>query len=220
LCLVWLTVPLLCCGPPGKASAPGSLPGDREKAAAGRKVNVELYVMSQCLHGTRFQKTMKEILDEMGDSINFKQYFIAAKNEDGTFISLNGQDEIRGNIIQLCAARHHGENYLYMDFVACMAADPDGIPDNWEKCAKKTGMDRDKIKECAAGGEGKKLLSLSVDHVEKNKIFASPTLLIEGAMFLGAKGKDETRRFICCGFDKKYAPQVCEGMMDLSLIHI
>jgi hypothetical protein len=122
--------------------------------------------MSQCPYGALAQKTMHAVLKDLGEAVDFSQVFIVEKVGYGGYDSLHGPDEVRGDVLQLCAAGHYPEEYRYMDFVACMASDVHLVPGNWKACAKETGLDPDVIEACADGAEGMKLLAESADATE------------------------------------------------------
>ena len=113
---------------------------------AGDRLKVEFYVMSQCPYGTQVEDAIAPVLDKMGDKFDFSLDFIANDNGDGTFASLHGQNEVLGNIVQLCAIKYEPENY--MDMIVCMNKAASSIPGNWEQCSVDSGLDTEKIKSC------------------------------------------------------------------------
>ncbi len=164
-------------------------------AATGDKVKVEFYVMSQCPYGTQVEDGIKPVLDKMGDRIDFSIDFIANDNGDGTFGSLHGENEVLGNIVQLCAMKHEPE--IYMEMIACMNKAASSIPGNWEKCASDNGLDAAKIKTCYEGAEGKLLLSESIKKSEAVGAQGSPTMFIGGKDYNGGRDAISFQRAIC-----------------------
>ena len=61
------------------------LPAESAQPDPVKKVTVEFHVMSQCPYAVKVQETIKTVLDEMGEYIDFKQHFIATRNTDGSF---------------------------------------------------------------------------------------------------------------------------------------
>lgn len=164
-------------------------------AATGDKVRVEFYVMSQCPYGTQVEDAIQPVLEKMGDRINFTIDFIASDNGDGTFASLHGQNEVLGNIVQLCAMKYEPEGY--MDMIVCMNEAASSIPGNWEKCASDNKLDSAKIKTCYEGAEGKQLLSESIRKSDAIGAQGSPTMYIGGKIYNGNRDELSFQRAIC-----------------------
>lgn len=170
--------------------------------------------MSKCPFGAETQKVMNEILGEIGGRIEFSQRFIVREIAGGEFKSLHGEEEIEGDILELCAERHYGEGHRFMDLVACMADDFQGIPANWKGCAEKSGLDMRVIDSCAGGEEGRKLLSASAGIAKAREIFASPTLVVGKYSLSGSRGKNEIMLLLCCSFEEGSAPAECPGALE------
>ncbi|NTV24077.1 MAG: hypothetical protein HGA85_06950, partial [Nanoarchaeota archaeon] len=174
-------------------------PGASTGTSTGKKAKVEFYVMSQCPYGTQVEDAIKPALDKFGDSVDFSLDFIATDNGDGTFKSLHGQNEVLGNLVQLCAAKH--EPKKYMDMIVCMNANAGAIPNNWEACAKSEGLDVTKIKACYEGNEAKELHSASIKRSQAVNAQGSPTMFIGGAPYNGARDAISFMRAICANLD-------------------
>ncbi len=134
---------------------------------------LDLFVMSQCPYGVMALNSMKEILENFKNDIEFKIHYIAMENPDGTFKSLHGQPEVDEDIRELCVMKYYPEKYKYMDYIWCR--NKDITSSSWESCAKDGGMDVSKIKGCFGGMEGKKLLTENIKLTNELGIGASPT---------------------------------------------
>ncbi|MFH0875508.1 MAG: GILT family protein [archaeon] len=156
---------------------------------------VEFYVMSQCPYGTQVEDGIAPVLKKLGGSVDFSLNFIANDNGDGTFKSLHGENEVKGDIVQLCAAKYNPDKY--MDMVICMNKDAKSIPGNWEKCSADNGLDSAKIKACYEGEEGKTLLSESIKKSNAVKATGSPTMYFEGQLYSGGRDTTSFTKAIC-----------------------
>ena len=165
-------------------------------ASSGDKVKLEFYVMSKCPFGTQVEKGIKPVLDEIGDRIDFHLDFIA-NEANGKFTALHGQPEVDGNIVQLCAIKYYPDAREYMKLVECMNQNMRAIPQGWEQCATKSGMDAKKIKACFEGNEGKDLLRASLKRAKARNAQGSPTMYLAGAPYQGGRSKNDFLRAIC-----------------------
>ena len=77
----------------------------------------------------------------------------------------------------VCAQKLYRARYRYLEYVKCRAADF-GSGD-WRSCVPR-GMSADKLRECAEGEQGRKLLAQSFERAEAMEIRGSPTWLVNG----------------------------------------
>ncbi len=203
LVAVWALLVADGCKPPQKGT----------EVEVKEKVKVEFYVMSQCPFGVQVQKGIKPVLDKIGTWVDFKQDFIANETSPGSFTALHGESEVKGNIAQLCLAKHYPENHKYMDAVLCMADNMKEIPGNWEDCAAKSGLDTAKLKTCIDGEEGKKLLSDSIKRSNAARASGSPTIFINGEKYTGGRTDKDFETVICCAFKPENKPAACPATL-------
>ncbi|NMC51247.1 thioredoxin domain-containing protein [Candidatus Kuenenbacteria bacterium] len=149
---------------------------------------LDLFVMSECPYGIQAMNAMKEVLDNFGQNIDFNLYYIANEKADGTFQSLHGQGEVDENIRELCAAKYYPSNF--MDYVWCRNKD---IKGDWTTCAANFG----KIKACATGDEGKKLLSENIKLANELNIGASPTWMVNNRYTFNGIDAETVRKNFC-----------------------
>ncbi|MBD3309592.1 hypothetical protein GF351_00045 [Candidatus Woesearchaeota archaeon] len=180
------------------------------------KVRLDFYVMSQCPYGTQVEDGIKPVLDEMGEHIDFNLEFIMypkenyAGREDQFCIedmcAMHGIPEVRGNMVQLCAARHNPDSYMNM--ITCMNKDPSQIPENWETCAQDNGLDVDAIKACYEGEEGLELLRQSAAKAQAAGATGSPTIYLNNQSYSGGRDKKAFMTAICNAFEGE-KPEAC-----------
>ncbi|MBW2979078.1 hypothetical protein DRZ77_00080 [Candidatus Woesearchaeota archaeon] len=156
------------------------------------KAKLDLFIMSQCPFGMQAVNLMKEVLDAFGNDIEFDIHYIANEISNGTFVSLHGPAEVEENIRQLCAKKYYKKGNKYLDYIWCRNKDIQSK--DWENCAKKAGIDADKIKKCAEGDEGKKLLSEDIKIAQELKIGASPTFLVNNKYAISGVDESTGRR--------------------------
>jgi len=162
----------------------------------GKKVKMELYVMSKCPYGVKAVQGMKPVLDEIGSAIDLDiQYIAYMKN--GKWAPMHGDPEHKGNIVQLCAMKHYPARDKYMPFFDCWNKNWRQIPAGWEACAKSTGLDVAKLQTCYTGGEGEKLATASYVLAKSKKASGSPTIYVGGEKYSGGRSKNDYLRAIC-----------------------
>jgi len=164
--------------------------------ASGPKVKLEFYVMSKCPFGSQVEQAIKPVLDEIGGRVDFQLNFIAQKSGDA-FSSMHGEDEVKGDLVQVCAMKHYPDVSKYMAFISCQNKNQRSIPNGWESCATKAGLDVAKLKTCYEGDEGKKLLAESVARTNKRGARGSPTIYLADESYSGGRGKNDFMRAIC-----------------------
>lgn len=168
-----------------------------------KNVTVDLFVMSQCPYGTQAEDAMKVVYDKMGDVFNYNINYIADVGADGTFSSLHGELEVKGNISQLCAKKYDEAKYL--DMIACQNKEAAGIPLNWESCAKEANLENiNKIKECYEGEEGKGLLTENIKLAQEKNVGGSPTYYLNNEIYLGNRDASSIMRAICSKIDNNH----------------
>ena len=186
-------------GKRGSRSGAATTGAAKGGAATGDKVKVEMYVMSKCPYGVQAEQGFQPVLDEIGNSIDFHLDYIATE-ENGKFNALHGEPEIKGNIQQLCARKHYPALAKWTGFLACQNENWQQIPEGWEACAKKMGMDEAKMKACIDGEEGKDLQRISLKKAQAANAQGSPTIKIGGEEYSGGRGKADFMRAICAKF--------------------
>lgn len=162
-------------------------------------VKVDFYVMSQCPFGKQVEDGIYPVLKELGTTVNFSLNYIGDAR-DGNFSSMHGENEVNGDKVQLCAAKKAPAKY--MEMINCMNQNIRAIPNNWEECAGKAGIDVAAVKACYEGEEGKNLLATSFEAAQKIGARGSPTIKINGKDYQGGRSPDAFTRAICAAGSK------------------
>lgn len=179
-----------------------------KKAEPKEKVKLSFHVMTKCPYGAQVVKGVKPALDKLGNSVDFEINYIGNKKGD-KWLPMHGEKELQGDKISLCAVKQYPEKY--MDLLFCMAENFRKIPDNLDECAKKGGFDAAKIKKCADGEEGQKLVVDSYKLSQSKKATGSPTIFLNGEKYKGGRTGNEFLRSICQSF-KTAKPAVCNAI--------
>ncbi|HPA57923.1 MAG TPA: hypothetical protein PLT70_10895, partial [bacterium] len=157
------------------------------------KKKLDVFVMSQCPHGTMALDAMEEILQLFKeDKIDFNINFIATETEPGKFQALHGQPEVDENIRELCSIKHYPKNY--MDYILCRNKN---IRSNeWKECAKGA-VKADVMEKCFTGGEGVKLHSENIKIANAMGIGGSPTWIINNKHRASGVSAADIQRNLC-----------------------
>jgi 2-hydroxychromene-2-carboxylate isomerase len=101
--------------------------------------------------------------------------------------------------------------YKYMEMFSCMNKNARAIPDNWQACAKETGMPVDQLAGCFEGPEGNTLLKASFDKAAARNARGSPTIYIGGKPYNGGRSEMAFSRGICAAYTKE-KPALCASL--------
>ena len=148
------------------------------------KPTLELFVMSYCPYGVQAEEKLIPIVKEFGDQIDFRLQFIAQEKETPSpqditpFTSLHGYPEVAENIRQLLIAQEYPDRYL--DYILCRGKKLDK---SWEDCAKKLGMDVERVQQLFDAPEAEALFRENIQRAAELGVRASPTILVDGHSF-------------------------------------
>jgi len=171
------------------------------------KVEVAFHVMSQCPFGVQVEKGIKPVLDQLGKAVDFKLIFIGDE-KDGKMTSMHGDNEIKGDLLQLCAMKLAPDTF--MNVIECMNKNVKEIPNNFDACATEAKIDGAKVKACADGDEGQKLLADSFKVSKEKQARGSPTIFVGGEKYSGGRQPNDFLRAICGKYKEK--PEACKNI--------
>jgi len=197
---------VLGCGPKDADKGGGET---TEKSATAEKVALDFHIMSKCPFGVKVLQAITPVLEKMGDNIDFKVHYIG-REKDGEMTSMHGEQEVQGDIIQLCVNKL-GDRDAWLAFLKCQNEDWRKIPEGWEKCAETAKVDVKKIKECSDGEEGQKLLRESFQVSQEKRATGSPTIFLGGEPYRGGRSEASFGRAICAKFEGN-KPKYCEDI--------
>ncbi len=197
LSLLVFLLTFVACAPKG---------GSNVKKVVDKPAVLEFYIMSQCPYGVQVVNAIAPVVEKLGPNMTLKINYIGNKTPDGNFSSMHGENEVKGDIVQLCAMKHFPNKY--MNFLVCQNKNYREVATNWEACAKENGMNPAKLKGCLEGHEGKKLLSDSFEEANKKGARGSPTIFLNGQAYNGGRKTSNFLKAICDTYQGK-KPDAC-----------
>lgn len=175
---------------------------------------VDLYIMSFCPYGTQAETVMRPVVDLLGDKADFRVRYITDVSGETieTVSSLHGPAEVRENAFQLCIIRNNPAvfwEYLRIFNDQCYPQwQNSGALDACRKNVTAALMiDHAVITDCASGSDAIVLLKADDADSEKYAAYSSPTLLVNGVEYNGARTPEAYKQFICNSFET--APGEC-----------
>jgi glutaredoxin len=169
---------------------------------------VELFVMAFCPYGTQAEAALDPVVSLLGTRADITVRYIAsvAGTTADSVESLHGPAEAKEDLRQLCINR-----YSPAQFWAYLTAFNRECYPGWQNatfldaCSANTtgklGMDNRKIETCATGSEGLDLLQADEAAGVGYDVQSSPTLIINGQVYTGARTPEAYKEAVCSHFD-------------------
>jgi glutaredoxin len=170
---------------------------------------VDLYVMSFCPYGVQAENIMKPVVDLLGSKTNLTvRYIVRVKGSDiESVTSLHGVNEAKEDARQLCVMKYAPEQYwaYVMQFNSkCYdigTSDEDALDVCWKEVATGLGIDPATIETCAYGTEGMAFLKADEAFTNTYGVTGSPTIVINGVKYNGARNSEAFKQAICSAFE-------------------
>lgn len=163
------------------------------------KPTVQLFVMSFCPYGIQAEKAMKPVVDLFGSKVTIVPHFIVSVDGD-TVASLHGDVEVQEDMRQACILQEYGNakfwEYVYAFDNTCTSSTAATC---WKTIAVQVSIDTTKIESCVATN-GVSLMKTEADLAVSLGVSGSPTLIINGINYNGARTPDAFKTGICSGF--------------------
>jgi protein-disulfide isomerase-like protein with CxxC motif len=205
-------LPLTACQSQTATEAPTAASASKAKAEAP---TLEMYVMSQCPYGVQVLDAIAPVKEKLGDGLNLKIGYIG-NGTAGSFQSLHGPTEVKGNIAQLCAAKHAPDKYLSL--IVCQNKNARAVDTNWKECAGQTGIDASVLETCINGDEGQQLLAASFAEAQQKGAQGSPTMLLNGKPYEGGRKSRDFMKAACAATTGEQ-PQPCKDIPVPPVVH-
>lgn len=169
--------------------------GSNVKKVVDKPAVLEFFIMSQCPYGVQVVNAIEPVVEKLGPNMQLKINYIGNRTPEGKLTSMHGEDEVKGDMIQLCAMKYFPNKYL--KFMVCQNKNYREVSTNWESCAKETGINTTKLKTCFEGNEGKTLLEKSFEEANKRGARGSPTMFLNGQPYNGGRKSSNFLKAIC-----------------------
>jgi len=175
---------------------------------------VDLYVMAFCPYGTQAEAVMAPVKSLIGNKTNIRVKFITrvSGNTVASISSLHGLEEAKEDLRQAYIQANYPS--VFWDYLAEFNSQCYPVWQNQtalDSCRAKimadVGIDAMKIEAASQGSEGIALLKADATDAAQKKISASPTLIINGVTYTGARNSEAYRQAICNSFLNP--PQEC-----------
>jgi hypothetical protein len=174
----------------------------------------DLYVMAFCPYGTQAETVMRPVVDLLGAKADISVRYITTVNGAtvDTVDSLHGPAEAREDLRQLCIMRSYPTQYW--NYLAAFNGQCYPVWQNatlLDTCRKNVtatlGIDLPAVDTCSISSDSITLLGLDEVEAESNGATASPTLLVNGVPYTGARTPEGYKQAICNSFNT--APAEC-----------
>ncbi|MBU5689618.1 MAG: thioredoxin domain-containing protein [Candidatus Aenigmatarchaeota archaeon] len=189
-------------------------------APDSNKPQVDLYVMSFCPYGVQAENTMKPVFDLLKNKADFNIWFIANVGGDtvDSIQSLHGKTEAMEDLRQICVMKNYDKttlwNYIIEVNANCYSLyrDEKALDTCWRNAAKKFNINEKLIDDCSKSKEAVEIMKQHEARVNQFGVRGSPTLIINGATYNGARTPDSFKQAICSGFATK--PTECSQTLE------
>ena len=160
------------------------------------KPTVQLFVMSFCPYGIQAEQAMKPVVDLLGSKVTIEPHFIVSVS--GTTVnSLHGEYEANEDMRQACIWKNYNQAtfWKYLDYLNSNC-NKNNLDTCWKDAAKNASVTVSKIETCQTS-EGLDLMKAEEALSTKNGVSGSPTLIINGVVYSGARTAEAYKQAIC-----------------------
>jgi hypothetical protein len=178
----------------------------------------DLYVMSFCPYGTIAETAMEPVAELLGDKADIRIRYITTVSGEtaGDISSLHGPAEVNENLLQVCVMKSSpGKYWQYLTAFneQCYPLWQDGakLAECRNTIASTLGIDTAALESCASGTEAIAVLKADEADVNRYGAYASPTLLINGVEYRGARTPEAYKQAVCNSFDTP--PEECSTVL-------
>lgn len=179
---------------------------------------VDLYVMAFCPYGTQAETALRPVYDLLGAKADIRIRYITSVQ--GTTMdsvhSLHGITEAKEDAFQLCVRKSEPASYweylrLFNEQCYPEWTDRDALDSCRKNVTSALNIDHTVVSACSAGSDA--LAMLRTDELDSTATAAtsSPTLLINGIEYRGARTPEAYKQAICNSFET--APAECSTIL-------
>jgi hypothetical protein len=199
------------------------------------KPELDIFVMSFCPYGNQAEVTAAPIVNLLKDKASIKLHYVFYSNygdpaqasqycydKDRKYCSMHGIQELNQGVRELCVAKYQPDKFWSFVKNINDGATAQDVDSKWEAIATGIGINTQKIKDCYKT-EAESILKSEVELTSKsypvsdpsqhNKateatIAGSPTFVINGTIYDGARTSEDVKVAICSAFNTQ--PAECQ----------
>ena len=183
--------------------------GTSTQAAANKSARpeVDLYVMAFCPYGTQAETAMKPVVDLLGSDAEFHVRYITSVrgSTPASVQSLHGPAEAQEDLRQVCINKQYKRQYwdylqLFDQQCYSVAGSSAALAACRQNVTASLGMDDGAITSCAAGNTTVSTLAADEAAADTAGAQGSPTLVINGVTYNGARTPEAYKEAVCNSF--------------------
>ncbi len=205
ICLVGPALTILAgCGGPSKktpAEAPSSPPQVEDAGPAAEPephTEVIAFILSRCPYAAESMRALLALKREMGSALGLSVGYVGLVDGEGNIDPSVGAPEIAASRLNICVGVT-ADDVEWLDYLECIYEGERWrtLPDGFEECATRAGVDRDQVLDCIESGDGDAILAQAYGAATGSRISSSPTLIIDGHLYGAGKSVAELKQYIC-----------------------
>jgi len=202
---------------------PAASATETPKAISKQEVpGVLLFTMAYCPYGNQAEEVMEPVQKLLGSKVKIEPHFVIYSNYQGggpsycldkenKYCSMHGIDELKEDVRELCIYKYQPQKYWDYLMGVNNKCNVQDIEICWEGVAKEEGIDTTTVKKCQKD-EATTLLTKEVELNTQYKVEGSPTLIINGTSYEGARTSEGYKQGICSGFQNP--PAECSQTLE------
>ena len=205
----------------GTAAGQKPTPTPTRSPVKTARPSVDLYVMAFCPYGTQAESAMKPVVGLLGTNADIQLRYITTVQGStvDSVQSLHGLTEAQEDLRQICIQKNYPQKFWdYIEFFNAncypLSQNPTSLNACWKNTTATLGIDTAAIETCATGSNGLEMLREDEKNADGNGATASPTLIINGVKYSGARTPEGYKQAICNSFDA--APSGCGTLLAAS----
>jgi len=191
------------------------------------RVNVKFFVMSFCPYGDQAEEALAPVFELLGEEkVEWEPHYVIYSNyrgypdycldENETYCSMHGIEELRQNLRELCVWKYF-DHAKWWKFVKAINHNCtlENVDECWKPIAESIGLEVEKIEDCVEN----EALDLLQEELELNKRYnvrGSPTVFINDVRYEGSRTPEAYKQAICSGFVEP--PKECEQRLESATV--
>ena len=192
---------------PVNMQAPRATPTPTPAPVKSDRPTVDLYTMAFCPYGTQAETAMRPVYDLLGKKADIRIRYITTVQGSTieTVSSTHGNAEAKESAFQLCVKKSDPASYweyvrLFNEQCYPKWYDTESVDTCRKNVTSMLKIDHEQVSSCAAGPDAIALLKSDETDSNANYASSSPTLLINGIEYYGARTPEAYKQAICNSF--------------------